>query len=505
MNTSKAPSKLGKKLLSDFSFTSSVQIAKIVLDLLLMAVLSRILSPGDYGVVAAATLFLSFCGLLREIGISATIIQMPKLSVDDQRTGLTLVMLMSFLIFAIAQLGAAAFADFINIPQSEEALRVLALMVPFQAISTVSNSVMMRDLRLKQLAAVEIVAHFVGYAVIGIAMAMTGFGYWALVGGMLGETIITSVATMVLSRTSLRPQINRAAARRLLGTGSGFALSRILNFFALRADVTIVGRYLDAANLGLYSRAYKLMSMPADLYSKVADRVVFPAMAKVQSDPVRLRAGYMRGITLTALLGLPLTVVFYILAPEIISLLLGRQWAAVIPVFSILAIGTYFRLSARVSGSFLRAKAAIPQMVSSQVLYLIMTVGGSLLSVQYGIVAVGGAVSVAIIGFYTCLTVQACILAGVSLPDVLRAHKHGFLLSLLCTMALLAVVMPMRALNIPDFLILAVAGVVLAVIGVALAMKRPESLLGPEGVGLAFHFYGALLKALEKIRRRQPA
>lgn len=488
-----------KKIITDVSVTSALGIVAILIDILLISILSRLLTPSDYGIVAAATLFLAFCGLLREIGIGATIIQMPKLSQEDQRTGLTLVMLMSLVIFVICQLGARAFSDFMNIPESEKVLRVLSCMVIFQSLSTISNSLMLRDLQIRRVMTIEIGSRFFSYAVVGVAMAWAGFSYWSLVAAMLCDSIINSMLLMHFARTDLRPQLHRATMRRLLGTGSGFASSRIINFIALRADVTIVGRYLDATSLGLYSRAYKLMSMPAELYSKVADRVVFPAMAKVQGEPARLRTAFLRGLTLTALFGLPMTVVIYLLSREIILVLLGPKWSATIDVFSILAIGSYFRLSARVSGSLLRARAAIRHLVATQTFYATATIGTSLFAVQYGIVAVGAAIGISIAAWFCVITAQACSVAKVSFMDVLRAHWHGVLLAILSGLLVTAVTHILRPMGVSSLVILLAAGAVLLLFVLAIVMLRPSFLLGAEGLSVANQINGILRRLYGKV------
>ena len=93
---------------------------------------------------------------------------------------------------------------------------------------------------------VELVSKFLVYATVGIGMAWAGFGYWALVGAMLCDAAVRSFLLVVVAKPPFKPQLNLAAARRLLTVGGGFTLSRIVNFIALRADVVVIGRYLDA-------------------------------------------------------------------------------------------------------------------------------------------------------------------------------------------------------------------------------------------------------------------
>ncbi len=447
----------------------------------------------DYGVVAAAMLFIAFCDLLRDIGIGSTLVQLPKLSVTDQRTGFTLVLFTSALIFAGVHVVAPFFAAFMRIPDVESVLRVLSFIIVVQAVSTISQGLLLRDLRARQVMTIEIAAKFCAYSSLGIGMAYLGYGYWALVAASLGEAGLRSLAFTVAARPQLRPAFDGPSFRRLTSVGSGFALSRLINFVALRADVTVVGRYLDTASLGIYSRAYRLMSLPADLYGKVADRVVFPAMAQVQGDPRRLRNAYLRGIRLTALLGMPITVLLCILAPEIIAVLLGPKWSAVVPVFFALSTATYFRLSARVSGSLLRATASTRAMVLTQVLYVVLTVVGASLAVPHGLLVVGAAISVAVVSLYLLITWYACRVAGVTLPVFAAAHLHGLILGVAFGATTFLIVWGLRDMHLPAIRILATIGVILALLGLVLMINKPRSLLGEEGVTLAVRMQNSLV------------
>ena len=491
---------LGRRITSEVMVTSSLHAVALASDLLFTAILARLLLPADYGVVAAAMVFIAFCNLLREVGIGATIIQLPTLTADDQRTGTTLVMIVSALIFAMAQLLAPAFAAFMDLLAAEPVLRALSLIIVIQGFASVSEGLLLRALKVRKVMTVELISKFLAYATVGIGMAATGFGYWALVGAMLCDAVLRSIVLVALARPSLKPQLNFTAARRLLTVGGGFTLSRVINFIALRADVVVIGRYLDSASLGLYSRAYKLMSLPTDLYNKVADRVVFPAYASVQGEPERLCSAYLQGVSLTALLGVPMAPILYLLAPEIVDVLLGPGWIGAVPIFSVLGLSIYFRLGARVSGALLRATGSVGQLVFNQTFYAVLTIGGSLVAVRFGIVAVGAAIALAV-GLWFCLiTVQACRRVNVPIRTFLAAHVRGLILAVGTTALVCSVILPLRSLGFSSIIILLAVGLVLSIIGFVLVRWRPRRLLGKEGTELATQvasFTATTLRRLE--------
>ena len=120
---------LRRRVTSEVMVTSTLHAAGLTSDLLFTAILARLLIPADYGIVAAATVFIAFCKLLREVGIGAAIIQLPTLTIDDQRTGASLVMVISVLICAMAQLVAPFFATLMSLQAAEPVLRALSLII----------------------------------------------------------------------------------------------------------------------------------------------------------------------------------------------------------------------------------------------------------------------------------------------------------------------------------------------------------------------------------------
>lgn len=467
-----------RKLAVGAGWMTGLQLLSKVIEVGFVAVLARILFPQDFGVIAGATIFIQLATLLVEVGIGATIVQIPNLTRTDLRIGGTIVVLNGLGYFVLAQLLAPFAGDLLSIAGVEPVIRVLALVFVIQSFGIVSENVLVRDLEVRRVMVAQLASRVIGTGVIGIALAWAGWGYWALVVATLVEAAIRALWMVLLVRPPLRPLLNRPGAARLMRRGAGFSVSKVINFVALRADNVVVGRTMDAVALGYYSRAYNLMNMPADLYNRIAERLVFPAMAQVQDDPPRLRAAFLRGLELTALFGLPLSALLALLAPEVILFVLGPRWTAVIAPFAVLSSVTYLRLGSKISGSLQRAKAATGPMIVSQIVYAVMVVGGCLIAYPFGIVAVALAVCIAVAVFYIVVNYNACRLSGVVVGDFLRAQSHGALLALVCTAAAAPVVFGMRAADLPPIAILVASGSMITMLGVIFALWRPRWLLG---------------------------
>lgn len=486
------------KVLSSIFMSTGLTGLSVIVDLVIMAIISRLIPPSEFGVLAAAMFLLAVCNLLREGGIGSALIQFKTLEPRLIQAGFTLAMGWSILLFVVIQITAPWYASFIRIPQLGDVLRVLSLIFPIQAFSLIGQALLQRRLKSPLAATCELAARAFSYLVIGVTLAYSGWGYWALVAAWIGEACILSVLMVVIARPPLLPVFDLATFRLLTSRTSGFAASKIITFVALRADDVIVGRYLDAASLGLYVRAYKLMSQPANLYTTVADRVVFPAFSQLQEDLPRLRAAFLRGTNLTAMVGIPLSVLFYVVAPELIGLLLGKDWSGVIPVFSVLAVATYFRIGARVSASLLKATASFRQMIASQVFYAFLTIGLSLFAVQYGLVAVGIAIGCAVIAWFCMVSLMACSVLGIGVGEFLKAHGQGLALAILSGGGSQLIAQAARAEGLPQILILFLIGSFIGCFLLALFFFKPRIIIGTSGLWIIEQIQDKALRAVRK-------
>lgn len=474
-----------RKLAVNAGWITAIQLGQRILELGFTAALARLLDPADFGVVAAAMIVIQLAQLLVELGVGATLVQLPNLTERDVRAGVTVIGLNAVAYALATVLLAPVAAMLLDMDALTTVLRILSLMFLIQAIGVVPEALLVRRLEARRVVTARFAAKLAGTGLVGVGLAVLGFGYWALVAATLVETGVAALWLWTIVRPPMRPLFDRAVMARLLKRGSGFSASRLLNFTALRGDNALVGHYLDAAALGLYARAYNLMNMPADLYGTIAERLVFPALASVQGEPERLRRAYLQGLELTALFGLPMSVLLYILAPEMIGIILGPKWHGVILPFSILAVATFFRLGMKISGSVQRASGATRQMIWTQGLYAMLVIGGCLIAMPGGITRVALAVSMSVIIAYIAITLSCCHRVGVALMPLLLVHRAGALLALTVILICAPVVAIARSADLPDLLVLLAAGLALLPWVVILVVTAPSALLGTIGRQLA--------------------
>jgi PST family polysaccharide transporter len=438
-----------------------------VLQALSIVVLSRLLSPHEYGVVAGANLVIGLLTLFAQVGVGPALVQMLDLRDID------VVAAFYFSTLFGAALGGVLFGlanvigPLVGLGSDKSLLDVLALVLPIGGMAVASGAVAQRRFRFRALAIADIVSYSIGYLGVAIFLASRGAGAWSLVWGQVAASSFDAALYYLIARHRLRPGsviAMLASLKKTLSFGSGVSLAQFGNWMALTGDNWVVLHVLGVGTLGLYSRAYQLLSQPANLVGGVADKVLFPAMSRIRHDEERLARAYVRAIGCISLATIPASVVFFVLAPEIVRVVLGPQWSGATAPFRIFALVLFPRTAYKVSGSLTRATGAVYGGAWRQWLYAAEVIGGSAVGQHWGPTGVAVAASLAITAHYSVmlkfsgrigqnlirrvLLVQlryallGAAIAGASygVATALRAERAGVVAVLLATVAAAGVV-----------------------------------------------------------------
>ena len=446
----------------------------------ILAVLARLLTPADFGVVSAALVVIGFSLIFSQIGLGPALVQRPVLEQRHLDTAFVATMVFAALLGVSIAAGAPLVAGFFRSEALTPVLRWLALIFPLQGLALVAESTAKRDLRFRWLANSDVVTYALGYGVVGITLALLGFGLWALVVAEIAKVSMRAIVLIAGQRVRPRVAWDRAAWRELMYFSGGFTIARVANYLAGQGDNLVVGRALGPVALGIYGRAYQLMAAPATGLGGMLDSVLFPAMAKVQDDKVRLAGAYRRGVAMLAMVVMPLSAISYLIAPEIIRVALGPSWDAAVLPFRVLAVGMLFRTSYKLSDSLSRATGSVYRRAWRQIVYAALVIGGAMAGQRWGIggvaVAVVGALAVNF-GLMAQLSLQ---LTGMTWREFGRAHVPGLALAVVCTPAALGAVYALRPIAPAAVVAIGVFG---AAGAAALLFIRvaPGPFLGPDG------------------------
>jgi len=454
-----------------------------VLQFVVLIILARLLSPEEFGIVGAGLVIVGFAQVFSQIGIGPAIVQRSKISQNHVRVGFTLSVIIScFVGLSIATL-APAIAIFFSMPELESVVRVMSLIFPITGVSLIAHSLFQREMQFKKLAIIQVISFLLGYGFIGVLLAYLGWGVWALVYAQLGQVTVKSIILLGIYPKAMGFALSAKEIKEILTFGTGFSLGRIANAIAGQADNLVVGRWLGAEALGIYGRAYQFLVLPVNLFGKVVDKVLFPAMASVQDDRDRLRRAYRRSVGISFMINLPLGAILFVMAPELVSLILGEQWISVAATFQILSLIIALRASYKLSDSLARATGAVYRRAWRQLIYAGAVFFGALIGQYWGVKGVAVGVAIAICINYTLMHQLSIRLIGASWSDFFGIYIRHLTVAVTTGISVWGVKMFMLSLAVPCSGVL-VAGIVAAfLVGVLFIVFSP-SIFGEEGVWL---------------------
>lgn len=480
--------------------------ASAVLQFLILAILSRTLLPADFGLFMLANVVISFAELFYQFGLGPSLIQRKTLTQAHIRSAFTLTILLGALLSIVIWLSAPYFSTFFDDAEGlVGVMRGLSLLFVINATGLVARSLNHRNLNFRIKSIFNISSYLVSYGIIGVTLALTGFGTWALVWASLSQAIVINLLYLRASPHDMRPQLDRTALSDLLNFGSGLTLGQVFNRVAETGDNIVVGRTLGTAALGIYGKAFQLLQLPSKYLGNILDSVLFTAMSKVQDEPATLRAIYRRGTTTIALLVTPLSAFLFVFAPEVVYVLFGKGWDGAIIPFQVLAGTMVFRLSYRMSDMVARASGTVFKRAFRQFIFAVLIISCSWFGHHWGIIGVAAGVStVYIVNFFSMAQLSLGI-TKMSWLELLKLYLPTTALALIILAQSWGLAALLRNLQIPDFVVLLVAAAAVGLTGVVLIWLAPRTFLGQDGTWIAKTIAGYLPERFKRRLTRFPA
>lgn len=458
--------------------------ANAVLKVLVLIALTRLLTPADFGVVSAALIVISVSTVFSQLGLAPALVQRPVLEARHAQTAFVASVVLGFALAAGVWVCAGPVATFFRMPGSADVLRALALLFPIRGASVVAESLIQRELGFSWLAKRDVVSYGLGYGLVGIALAWAGVGVWSLVAAQLSQATLQAVLLLWVRPPAWKPLPSWAALRELLSFGAGFTLARVANLLADQGDNVVVGRVMGPAPLGIYTRAFQLMSVPTTLFGEVIDRVLFPTLARVQHEKERLAGAYLQAVASVALIMLPIGVVLGVLAREVVIVLLGSRWMEVVVPFQVFALGLLFRTSFRMSDSLTRATGVVYRRAWRQFVFAALVILGAWVGSSWGVSGVAAGVLASLTVNFFLMAHLSLGVAGLSWRRFAEAHVHAVLAAAVAGILALVSVSALREAGAPALVRLFGATIV-TIAGMGLALWwSPRSLMGPYGLRL---------------------
>lgn len=328
--------------------------ANLFIQIGIMAMLSRLLSPEEFGIVTVAQVFVVFFNIVGNTGISAAIVQDRTLEGTEissiYKVSLAFAVVLSSMFYAIAPL----IARFYSNPIYLGIIHYLSISLFFSVAAMVPQAIMQRDKEFKLIGVVNIIATLVSGG-IGVFAAKQNASSYSIVFQSVAFAFCTWVLSYRLSSFRFLSGFAWTGIRKIFHYSVYQFLFNFVNYFARNADNMLIGKYLGATSLGYYGRAYQLMMMPIQHLTFVINPVLHSVFSDSHNDKNQLYNNYLSVVRVLAFIGMLIGPICVVNANDIIALMFGRQWGAAATPFAILSISVPFQMITSTSGSIFQA------------------------------------------------------------------------------------------------------------------------------------------------------
>lgn len=381
--------RLDRSLVKGLAWTSGANWLTQILTWASTLVVARLLTPEDYGLIGMATIYLGLVSLLSEFGLGASVVILHDLSRKQiaQMNGLGVIFGMVGVLLTLA--AAKPLAVFFSAPRLPTVMLVMSGAFLVSGFRIVPESLLQRDLEFRLLALIN-AASALAAAIGGVALAVAGLGYWALVlAYVAGPVVRTGAAVTLRPHEFAWPR--RGQLKEALTLSGNIIVSRLAWYGYSTADFLVIGRILGQEALGFYNIGWALASVPVNKVTAILLRVVSSVFSAVQESSDQLRRYFLLLTEALATITFPATVGLALVAPEFVDVVLGDQWTGAVGALQLLAVYAGFRSIVPLLSHVLNVVGDARFEMKMSVLQGVVLTAGFLVGTRWGIEGVAAA------------------------------------------------------------------------------------------------------------------
>lgn len=300
-------------------------------------VLARLLFPEQFGLIGMLTIFIAVARSFLDSGFGAALIQKRDPTLIDTCSIFYFNIVVGLAAAGLLCLIAPWIASFYNQPILTPLIRVMSLIIVINSFGLIQGILLDKQINFKTQTKVSLIAGGLS-GIIGIVFATAGFGVWSLAVQQVSGAFFSTVCLWLFSpwRPALIFSFN--ALKEMFGFGSRLLISGVLSQIFENIYFLVIGKLFSAADLGFFTRAKNLQALPSQGLSEIVGRVTFPVFSSIQDDPIRLKRGLKKALTVLVLVNFPVMVGLAAIARPLVVVLLTEKWAECIPYLQLLCM-----------------------------------------------------------------------------------------------------------------------------------------------------------------------
>lgn len=355
-----------------------------ILSFVVFWALARLLGTVEFGVVAIATSFVMLLQIIAQKGVATAVLQREDLQPQHLNCAFWMSVGSSALGAIALLLSAGWIAQLFNEPLLAPVLRWLTPLIVLEGLMSVQVALLKRSFDFRALAIRTTAATALG-GVLGVGLAIAGFGVWSLVAQQIASAL--GAFLVIWHRSSWRPTGlgTLAALGEIVQFGRSVAAINLVNVINSRGDIFIVGFVLGNAAAGAYMIAYRILMVLQELFTGSLNKVLVPFMSPRQRDPERVLGMLYTAIGLTTAITFPIFIGLAATATELVPLVFGHQWTVSVPTLRILCFLGLAQTLGALHSSTLIAMGRPDRVLRVTTLSAVLNLAGFLIAVRFGI------------------------------------------------------------------------------------------------------------------------
>lgn len=298
-------------------------------------IMARLLSPSDYGITALPAVFMAVASIFQSGGLYPALVRKKDLSEEDLSTSFIYSIVVGVFLYAFLFFSAPWIAEFYDTPVLIPLIRVTALSFLWGPLSTPQSVLLSRKLDFKTPAKISIITRIVA-AIVGISMAYTGYGLWALVISGVLSSFLVVVLNWLAVRWRPITGWSKDSFKYLWGYGNKLMASALLDTLYNNITPVFIGKYYSPADLGIYNRACGYAAIPSQNVTGVIQNVTFPVLSKMQDNDEQLARNYRKMLRTTAFVVFPMMIMLSALARPLVLIMITSKWESCIILLQII-------------------------------------------------------------------------------------------------------------------------------------------------------------------------
>lgn len=329
---------LKQKAIIGVKWTFLDQAGSLGISFLVGIVLARLLQPSEYGLLGMVTVFTAIATVFTDSGFGQAMVRKTDLTEEDKLTAFWFSCGMGILVYISLFISAPWVSVFYKEPQLTDILRITSIPILFSGLLTIPNMIFTREINFKVTTKISF-SRAILSGVIGIYMAIMGYGVWALIVQGLVSYTIGVIMFNYYCRWKIKFIFKKNSFHYLWGFGSKMLASNLINTAYSNLYQIIIGKFYSSTDLGQYQRGQSYSGLFSNTLTQVVQRVSFPTLSKMQDDTERLKYGYRKIIKMSMLVSCLGSMALAAMAKPLIVILIGEKWLPAAEYLQIICLG----------------------------------------------------------------------------------------------------------------------------------------------------------------------